>query len=258
LDAAANKWGNTLLALTSKQLKLQSYFTVEGGASKGGSDLNQVTPVVFEYKDKDVVASVGADGRLYLHDPHSLGGSDHKTALSQTPVIAAAGGGVWGGLTSWEDADGVRFVAAPVWGPVSPELKAPGTNGPTPNGAVVAFKVEDQGGKPALVPAWVSRDLSSPVPPVTTNGVVFALSTGDYTRQGSEMRAKASSHAVFYGLDGATGKEMYTTGKQVTSPANLTGMSVANGRVYFTTNDGTLYAFGIFMETIEEPSPAKK
>ena len=40
------------------------------------------------------------------------------------------------------------------------------------------FKVQDRDGKRTLEPAWVSRDLQSPVPPVIANGVVFALSAG--------------------------------------------------------------------------------
>jgi outer membrane protein assembly factor BamB len=51
-----------------------------------------------------------------------------------------------------------------------------------------------------------------------------------------------------YALDAATGKEMYSTGNQVTAPANLTGMTIANGRVFFTTTDGTLYGFGVHLE----------
>ena len=58
-----------------------------------------------------------------------------------------------------------------------------------------------------------------------------------------------------YAFDGATGKEVYSTGNQVTAPANLTGMTLANGRVFFSTTDSTLYGFGIFLETFE---PQKK
>ena len=191
-----------------------------------------ITPVVFDYKGRDRIVSGGSDGRLHLLDSESV-----KTALHSTAALSS-GGGVWGGLSSWEDADGVRWVAAPVWGALNPELKAPVANGPAPNGSVVAFRVEEQGGKPVLTPVWVSRDLSSPVPPVITSGVVFALSTG----------AKNKGRATLYALDSATGKEMYSTGDQVTAPANLTGLTLANGRVFFTTADSTLYAFGIFLE----------
>jgi outer membrane protein assembly factor BamB len=95
--------------------------------------------------------------------------------------------------------------------------------------------VEEENGKPALTPSWVSRDMRSPVPPVITSGAVFALATGAPT-------------ATLYGLDAQTGEELYSSGKQITAPGELTGLSVSNGRVYFTTTDGTLYAFGVHLE----------
>ncbi|MDQ2946110.1 MAG: PQQ-binding-like beta-propeller repeat protein [Acidobacteriota bacterium] len=216
----------TLLALNAKDLKLKQSFVGQGSGS--------VTPVVFTWKDREMVISAGKNGRLYLLDAQSLGGDDHKTALFETAPISEAG--VWGGLSSWEDAEGIRWVLASVWGPTHSELKAFLTNGPAPTGSVVAFKVEDHDGKPVLTPAWVSRDMQSPEPPVITSGVAFALAAG------------ASTHATLYALDATTGKEMYSTGTQVTAPASLTGLTVANGRVYFTTTDNTLYAFGVYLE----------
>ena len=87
-----------------------------------------------------------------------------------------------------------------------------------------------------LTPAWVSGDMQSPEPPVITSGIAFALAAG------------ASTHATLHALDATTGKEIYSTGTKVTAPASLTGLTVANGRVYFSTTDNTLYAFGIFLE----------
>lgn len=247
-DPGSNKWSNTLLALSAKDLKLKGHFTVESGSDvKGVSGLNAPTPVVFEYKGQDHIVSAGRDGRLYLFDSQSVGGADHKSALHQTAPLSSAGGGVWGGLSTWEE-NGVRWVAAPIWGAANPELKIAGSNGAASNGSIVAFKVEEQGGKLALKPGWISRDLHSPVPPVITSGIVFALSTGGYTQQGTALKAKNGGRATLYALDAATGKEMYSTGDQVTAPGNLTGLTVANGRVFFTTADGTLYGFGIFLE----------
>jgi outer membrane protein assembly factor BamB len=226
---------NKVLALAPKSLELKQSFTASGGAGK-----NLATPVVFAYKDHDLIVSSGGDGRIYLLDTQSL-----SEPLSQTLPLSSGDRGVWGGLSSWQDPDGTRWVLAPVWGPVNSELKVPITNGDAPNGSVVAFKLDEANGKPVLTPAWVSRDMSSPQPPVITSGIVFALSAGEYTR---EERPKSGTHATLYALDGATGKEMYSTGNQVTTPGNLTGLTVANGRVYFTTNDSMLYAFGIFLE----------
>src|SRR5262249_58684999 len=63
----------------------------------------------------------------------------------------------WGNLASWEDADGTRWVLAPVGGPKHPSFKFPITNGDAPHGSIVAFKVEDKDGKPELTPVWMSR-----------------------------------------------------------------------------------------------------
>jgi outer membrane protein assembly factor BamB len=204
---------NKLLALTPKELKLKLSFASSSNA----------TPVVFPYKGHDLIVSAGSGGRLYLLD------SDSLTPLHQTEPLATGDHGVWGGLSSWQDESGTRWVYAPVWG----------------RGAIVAFKVEESDGKPMLTQAWTSRNMSSPEPPVITNGVVFTLSAGEYSR---DERPKGSARATLYALDSATGKEMYSSGDQVAAPGNLTGIALANGRVYFTTNDGTLYAFGIFLD----------
>ena len=247
LDPASNKWSNTLLALAPKNLNLANYFTAPdpGSGANAASHLNLTTPVVFTYKEKELVVSADAAGRLYLLDAKNPGGEDHKTPLYRTPPVASAGGGIWGGLSSWQDSDGTRWVLAPVWGPVNPELNFAANNGAAPNGSIAAFKLQDRGGKLALTPAWVSRDIHSPEQPVITSGVVFALSAGDY---GKDERPKSSTPAVLYALDGATGKEIYSTGNQVTAPGNLTGVTVANGRVFFTTTDNTLYGFGVYLE----------
>jgi len=188
-----------LVALSQKDLKPKESFTAPGGA---------VTPVVFTWNKKELVVSAGKDGRLYLLDGDSFGAPLSKTE---------PGPGIQGGLSTWEDDDGGRWVAAPS------------------SGSIVAYKLEEKDGKPALVKAWTSREMNNPQPPVITSGVLFAVSAG-------------GPHATLYALDAATGKEMYSTGNQVASPANGTGVTLANGRVYFTTTDKTLYAFGIFLE----------
>ena len=49
---------------------------------------------------------------------------------------------------------------------------------------------------------------------------------------------------MLYALDGRTGKELWSSGDQITSWNHFTGLSVANGRVYIGTYDGMLYCFG--------------
>ena len=232
--------GPVLQALTPKTLKPRQSFVIPATAAKNAATSNPATPVVFAYSGRDLIVSPAPDGSLYLLDSKSLGGEDNRTPLYQTIPLSTTGH-IWGGLSSWQDTDGTRWVVAPVWGPVNPELKLKPAYGPehgeAPHGSIVAFKVEDHDGKAILTPAWVSRDLISPEPPVITSGVVFALSAG-----------KDSTPATLYALDSATGKEMYSTGRQVTAPANLTGVTLANGRVLFTTTDGMIYGFGIYLE----------
>ncbi len=232
----------TLQSFTPNDLKPKQRLTPSGRTAAG---YNTPTPVVLDSEGRDLIVSSTSDGRLFIVDDKSFGGDDHKTPLSQTAPLAAAGGGIWGGLAGWKDPDGKLWVFAPVWGKLNPDLKPARTNGPVTNGAIVAFKVEEQDGKPVLTPAWVSHDMRSPVPPVTTSGAVFALSAGAYSSDG---RPKGPSHATLCGLNAQTGEEIYSTGNQVTAPGALTGLTVSNGRVYFATADGTLYAFGIRLE----------
>ena len=128
------------------------------------------------------------------------------------------------------------------------------TNGPTPAGSIMAFKVQDQNGEPALVPAWISRDMSVPEPPVIANGVVFALSSGEFTRQiredgevynTKERMSHNTGHAVLYAFDAKTGKELFNSGNTIPSFTHLGGIAVSDGRVFVTTYDSTVYAFGI-------------
>ncbi len=209
--------------LSGKDLQVQGQFSLNGKAADGAT-----APTVFDYKGHDLVASAGKDGRLYLHDSQAL-----ESPISLTAPVTSAGGRIGDGLATWEDASGTRWVAAPVWGAVNAELKAM-ANGPAPTGSIVAFKIEEQNGKPTLVPAWVSRDMKSPVAPVVSSGGVFALST--------------SGRATLFALDAGSGKEIWSSGNQVSAPGSLTGLTLANGRVFFTTTDNTLYGFGIFLE----------
>lgn len=217
---------SALLSLTPKVLKLKQSLATPASEKS----VNATRPVVFAYKGRDLIVTAAPDRKLWLLDSKSL-----DKPLYQTPPVASEGHSIWGGLSSWEDSDGTRWVLAPVWGPVSSELNFPSTNGGASSGAIVAFKVEDKDGKPVLTPAWVSRDMNSPEPPVITAGLVFALASG-------------SPHATLYALDASTGKELYSTGDQVTAPGNLNGITLANGRVFFSTTDGTLYGFGIYLE----------
>jgi outer membrane protein assembly factor BamB len=225
-------YGGSVVALDEKDLKVKDWYAPS--ASTG--ELN-AGPVVVPYKGKELIAAPGKDGSIVLLDPQSLGGTDHHTALAQTGSLAkAAKRGAWEGLATAEDKSGT-WVFASMEGAARSGVTFPSTNGSVTHGSIVAFKVEEQDGHPQLTPAWISRDLTNPAPPVVANGIVFALEGGS-----------SSTHATLYALDAATGKQLYSSGDAIQSYTHLAGMSVGDSHVFFVTHDNTLYSFGIPLE----------
>jgi outer membrane protein assembly factor BamB len=234
-------YADSVVALDPVSLKPKDWF------SAPGADFN-VSPTVIRHKDKDLVAVTGNDGRLYLLDGVALGGADHKTPLHVSAKYTSSGAGA--ALATWED-QGTRWILAPAVGaePVGVKFTQ---NGLAPNGRVVAFKLVDRDETLSLEPAWASRDLISPLGPIVVNGMVFAVSSGEYrpaanTTMSAAQRAQRSVPAVLYVLDGATGKTLWSSGTKITSFARA-GMSAGGGQVYLVTYDNHLYAFGIPME----------
>jgi outer membrane protein assembly factor BamB len=239
--AAEGGHSNAVVALDPQTLQVKDWFTQPGAGFTS-------TPVVFRGKDKELLAEAAGDGRIFLLDTASLGGADHRTPLRATPPSAGSRASVVpSALSSWEDANGVRWLLAPSATP-SPSIPFASTNGTVTNGAIVAYKVA-AGAKPSLEPAWVSKDMAAPLPPIIVNGIIFAVASGEYQPGDSMLsdadRAKRSSPAVLYALDAATGKEIWNSGKTVTSFMHGTGLSSSPGQVYLATPDNTVYTFGM-------------
>src|SRR5215469_14639762 len=169
--------------------ELVDYYGPSNAAWLWKRDLDmQVTPAIFPFKGRELMVDASKECRIYLMDTESIGGDDHRTPLQRTPLICNedvnfASAGIWGSLASWEDSKGTRWVLTPIWGKKHSAFKAPIENGTVKDGAIVAFKVEEKGGKPTLVPAWISRDMNRAEPPVIANGLVFAYGNGENTEQ---------------------------------------------------------------------------
>jgi outer membrane protein assembly factor BamB len=211
--------GGELVALAPKTLKVIS--TYSAGAPGFVS-----SPVIFEIKEKPMVAIASKDGSVHVL-PATLG-----TALTKTPAASSTADVQAGALTSWQDSDGTRWVLAPT------------------AGSVVAWKVAEANGAVTLTRGWASRDMVSPLPPMVMNGVVFAVSSGEFRAKDATaaQRAQKSAKAVLYALDGKTGKELWNSGNTITSFAHSGGLSGAGHQLYLQTYDGTLYAFGFPIE----------
>jgi outer membrane protein assembly factor BamB len=226
----AGEYNDTVIALAAKTLAPKDYFTPaeSGHPAKEAGAFAGATPMLFEWKDKDLVLSAGPDGSLYLLDAASLGGADHHQPLFKTEPL---GPGVRGGFAGWEDtATGTHWVYVSRWGK--------GTKG-----SVIAYSLQEKDGRPTLVQGWTSQNITAPAPVVVANGLVFALSGGDSN--------KKNAPAVLYALDANSGKELYSSQSIAKSFAHNGGLAVANRRVYFTTHDNTVYCFGFFADQLQ-------
>jgi outer membrane protein assembly factor BamB len=228
-----------LVSLEPKTLKVKDVY-------RAGQELTS-SPVIFQHKDKNMLAVSTKDGRIHLVDTAKMASAGVKSA-----PYATAGDFLAGALATWQDSAGTRWILAPMAGSVAPDAKFSTGNGAVSNGAIVAWKVTEQNGTASLEPGWVSRDLTSPIAPLVINGVVFAVSTGEFRAKDSKMtaaqRAQKSVPAVVYALDGTTGKELWNSGKTITSFVHGGGLSGASGQIYLGAHDGTMYSFGFPIE----------
>ena len=215
--------GDELAALSPGQLEVVAIHKISGTEFSS-------SPVVFKYNGKNLLAIASRDGRLNLLDTAAL---NKPKELDRSDPFTEEGSSI-GALASWEDFAGVRWVLAPS------------------QSAVVAWKVVDKDGAPGFERGWTSRDLVSPLPPLIVNGVVFALSSGEYARGDQGLppaeRIRKSLPAILYALDGRSGKELWSSGNTIEAFVSSGGLAAGGTRVYVSTHDGTQYAFGFPIE----------
>jgi outer membrane protein assembly factor BamB len=262
-------FGQSIIAVkqdpVAKALTLKDWYAPTNALWLRKRDLDMnVTGPVFDYKGKEYIVQSSKECRFWLLDTSEMGGEDHRTPVYRSPLICNedvnfASAGVWGALATWEEPNGTRWIYIPFWGPKHSQFSAPIEYGDVVRGAVAAFKMEEKNGRLQLTPAWLSQDMDRAEPPVIANGIVFAYGSGENTAQADAQlglgwhtaanRIARSTHATIYALDAQTGKELWSSGDQITSFNHFSGLSIANGRVYIGTYDGTLYCFGVESKT---------
>jgi len=222
--------GGDLVSLRAKTLAVKDTFAL-------GREFTS-SPVVFAYKGRSIVAAATRDGRIHLVDAASPGTLLFKMSSFSSDFSPGA-------LATWQSLRGERWVLAASSGSDTAGVGAS-------NGSVTAWKVVERDGEIALESGWVSREIASPLPPMIINGVVFALSSGEYRSGDATMtaaqRAQRSSPAVLYALDGATGLTLWESGKTITSFVHSGDLSGGASQLYLSTYDGTIYAFGFAIE----------
>lgn len=271
-DPAAGSWGDTIMRLSPKAVRVQDSFTPANHEYILSKDLGgSASPVVFEFGGKTLIAVSQKEGILRILDAANMGGGKaaaHAKPLYQSAQLGndAASGtdpsqGVWGAITTYLTPDGRRFLYVPMWGPPSkdaPTFKT--TNGAIADGSIMAFEVVKAGDGIDVVPQWTSPNMIMPDPPSVANGVLFATSTGGQALQnpvradGSRIpavdpisankRATPVSNLTLYAIDAVTGKPLYSSGKTIPGWVHFGEPVIALGKVYLVTHDARIYAFG--------------
>jgi outer membrane protein assembly factor BamB len=230
------------------------YTSTSGGCSGAPNavwaiDLeNEAKPVVSWKNAEPFIGSIAftTDGRLVTVTSHSIDALDAKTLRSAESLKASDAEFVTG-PTIFRDKDR-EFVAVGLKGGGIYVANIPaGTPATKRSGAAIdglATWLDDTSARWIIVPTahavealrvdksggWTASDLSAPSTPIVVNGVVFVLEHG--------------AVAVVHAYEGATGKELWTSGKTMAAAAAPGSFWSAFGQVYVGTTDGTLYAFG--------------
>jgi outer membrane protein assembly factor BamB len=269
-DPPKQKYGNSVIAASLKDLELRDYFTPLNWRDvyRYDWDISCTSPVWFAHKNRNLLSVGGKEGVVYLLDADELGSKDHHSPLFTTPRLANDedtfdAKGIWGALSAWQDETGNSWVYVPIWGPVSKHApRFPLSNGPNPSGSIMAFKVKEgpDGVNLSLDPAWISGNFSVPEPVIIANGVVFALSNGENTQQSKERgiifkqkltllsdqeRLENPNRAILYALDARTGKTLYQSGEIFDTWVHFSGLALANGSIYAVDHGSQVYCFAL-------------
>ena len=277
-DPAGGIFGNAVIAVAPKAYGIADSFTPSNWQYLNAKDLDLGSggPVIFPFKDQTLLATSSKEAVVYLLDAKNLGGTDHSKPLFQSQRLGNDaehyyGAGVWGEISTWQDAQGARYLYVPMWGPPAKDMPAfPKSYGPAPHGSIMALQVTDDGHGPSLVPLWISRDLAVPDNVAVANGVIYAVQTGEQTAQHisnpeghgrsasgeaetiaglAKFRSTPLTPMVLYALDAKTGKELYSSGKQLGSWVHFSQPAVALGKVFLVSHDAHIYAFGLARNT---------
>jgi outer membrane protein assembly factor BamB len=244
-DPGAGKFGNSVVALDFKDLRLVDTYTAENWEYLNAKDLDlsSANAVAFPFQGKTIVASVGKESVVSLLDGDNLGGAHHQTPLYTSPrwgndEAMLHDRGVWGAMATWQDADGRRYLSMSMLGPVgksAPPFKY--SYGAANDGSIMTFEVRQDlaTSKPMLVPLWVSREMHAPDVPVVANGVVYAFQSG---KDSTETRA-----AGVPGAAPGTGARGGRANAAAAAPSAGSGRANAAARPPSLGTNAILYAF---------------
>jgi outer membrane protein assembly factor BamB len=201
---------NAIVALDARTLQATDWFSTQ-------TTEFVTTPLVITHGGREIVIAATRDGRILLVDAAALGGTNHSTPLFASPSLGTNFSP--DALATFEQPAGTRWLLVPV------------------SRAIVAFRVVQEADRLRLEQGWSSRDLAAPTAPIVVNDVVFAAASG-----------RPQGAAVLYALDARSGRELWNSGKTMTSYLPGANLWASNSQVHAATYDGTVYAFGFTLE----------
>lgn len=261
-DPPANEFGDTVFRLTAHTLQLAGYYTPADWQylTRRDLDMGTSTPIVFRVGAHAYTAVGGKEGAIYVTDVSAMAGTDHHTTAYISPRYVNVQqtferNGIWGAMSTFRDGSGRQWLYVPTWGEPTKEAVFPQSYGTVKDGSLMAFLVtEDSEHKVSVVPAWMSANIAVPDPAAIAGEVIFVLGTGEDTRQVNNgdinqlltgRESRASGHAILYALNATTGKQLWSSGDAISGWTHFSGLAVGDGKVFVTTHDGGIYAFGI-------------
>ena len=267
-DPAAGNFSTSILRLSPHAARLVDSFTPRVYKHNNQKDLSgSASPVVFNFKGRTLVAVSQKEAVLRILDAAKMGGDDHMTPLFESSKLGNdqetgtdPGRGVWGAITTYETPDGRRFLYLPMLGNPSKDAPVfPVTNGPIPNGSVMAFEVLEKDGKIVAEARWTSTDMVMPDPPVVANGVLYALQSAgqamqNYVKPGDKrlprdvsavLRSTPVTNLRLFAYDAVTGKPLYDSKQIMKGWVHFSEPVVALGKVFVVTHDAKVHAFGL-------------
>jgi hypothetical protein len=105
------------------------------------------------------------------------------------------------------------------------------------------------GGKRAGFDATTGQNVSAPlIGAYGLNSITYPGEVPLFEHVFHQPAKTGSSPAVLYAFDAVSGKELWNSGKSITSYVRSTGIWSSNAQVYVATHDSTVYAFGFAMD----------
>ena len=270
-DDKSQSLGNAIVSVkmaATGELELVDYYAPPNANWMFRRDLDvNVTPVAFDHQGRKFLVGTSKECRIWLLDRDSRAAAITEPRFSHRPALQRrAGVRRHGSGARWRPGSTVKDgrVVVPFYGPVSREFKAAreharltnGGVGATPSSSATAAGSWCRSGcratwtwpnmpsSPTASCSYASGEDTTQVFPERAFNDPRGAQLGGAVSNGAPRRLEGRK-AALYALDALTGEELWNSGNTITTWNHYSGLTVANGRAFLTTFDGTIYAFGV-------------